>query len=228
MYALIAVVVGLVAGLARGGRFSHLASRPFRFGWLLVSGLVLQVLTELAHLPHLLDMTAVLVSYATLAMFAAGNLNLGGMGLVAVGLLLNIVPIALNGGMPVRPSAIVRSGIVRRADQVHTLRFGGKRHLERPGDQMMVLADILPDWVFHEVLSFGDLVLSMGIAAVVVNLLQPPRRHRRLARPPDTEGSAWTGTSNGGSHGSSNGSSNGAAAGNPLRESDAVGRPGTG
>jgi len=75
----------------------------------------------------------------------------------------------------------------------------------------MVLSDILPDWVFHEVLSFGDLVLSMGIAAVVVNLLRPPTRHRRDASARLSENAAP--------------SANGSRA---LRTAGAAGRPSSG
>jgi hypothetical protein len=63
-----------------------------------------------------------------------------------------------------------------RADEIPKLGFGGKRHLERPSDRLTGLGDILPDYVFHEVLSFGDLVMAVGIAAVFTNLLRPQRR----------------------------------------------------
>jgi hypothetical protein len=125
----------------------------------------------------------ILASYGLLGLFALRNLALGGMGVVALGLALNIVPIAVNGAMPVRGSAIVRSGLAHRPDDVGKIRFGGKHHLETSRDHLTALGDILPDWVFHEVLSFGDLVLSAGIAAVFVNLLRPARRRREADGP---------------------------------------------
>src|SRR5258708_9551501 len=73
--------------------------------------------------------------------------------------------------------------MVSRVDDAGRLAYGGKRHLERNGDRLMILGDILPDWVFHEVLSFGDLVMSVGIAAVFANLLNPDRRPRRWGTP---------------------------------------------
>jgi len=176
MYVVIAVVVGVVVGLLRGGRFSHLAERPFRSVWLLIVGVVLQAGTEIFHLPKTLDVVAVLVSYGSLALFAVRNLRLAGMGVVAIGLVLNIIPIAVNEGMPVRASAVVESGIVASRASVAGLRFGGKRHVATSADHLTVLGDILPDPLFHEVLSFGDLAMSVGIAAVVVNLLLPTRR----------------------------------------------------
>jgi hypothetical protein len=175
MFAVVAVLIGLVIGLATGGRLSHLARRSFGAVWLLALGVILQAVTEVFHLPKNADYIAVLVSYGALAAFAIRNLGLTGMGVVAVGLALNIVPIAVNRGMPVRATAIVDAHVAR-ADQIATLGFGGKRHLEGRGDHLTDLGDILPDWVFHEVLSFGDLVMAVGIAAVFANLLRPTRR----------------------------------------------------
>jgi hypothetical protein len=178
MYVVLAVALGVVAGFARRGRVSNLGERAFRSAWLLVIGVVLQAVTEIFHLPNTPDVVAVLVSYAALALFAVRNLGLAGMGVVAIGLVLNIIPIAVNQGMPVRASAVVESGIASNRAGVAGLRFGGKRHLATSDDHLMVLSDILPDPVFHEVLSFGDLAMSVGIAAVVANLLLPPRRRR--------------------------------------------------
>jgi hypothetical protein len=176
MYAVIAVAVGVVIGLLRGGSFSNLAEKPFRAIPLLMLGIGLQVVTEVTHLPNTVDMIAVLVSYAALALFAALNLQLAGMGVVAIGLVLNIIPISVNQGMPIKASALVRSGLYARESDIHHTRFGGKRHLAGPDDHLVFLGDILPDWLFHEVLSFGDLTMSAGIAAVACNLLLATRR----------------------------------------------------
>ena len=175
MFTVVAVVVGVAVGLATGGKVRNLGERSFKHAWLLVIGVALQVVTEVFHLPKSPDYALVLVSYAALAAFALSNLRLAGMGVVAIGLALNIVPIAVNRGMPVRASAIVEAKVARR-DQIATLDFGGKRHLEGPHDRFTVLGDILPDWVFREVLSFGDLVMAVGIADVFVHLLRAPRR----------------------------------------------------
>jgi hypothetical protein len=187
MYVVLAVAVGVVVGLIRGGRFHHLAEKPFRSVGLLALGFVLQVVTEVFRLPTTPDVIAVLVSYAALALFALRNLGLAGMGVVAVGLVLNIIPIAVNQGMPVKAAALVRSGIYSDEASIHHTRFGGKRHLAGPDDHVVFLGDTLPDWVFHEVLSFGDLTMSVGIAAVICNLLLPPNRRRVTA---ETTGNA--------------------------------------
>ena len=189
MFTVVAVVVGVAIGLATGGKVRNLANRSFRHAWLLVIGVVLQVVTEVFHLAKTPDYALVLISYAALAAFALSNLRLAGMGVVAFGLALNIAPIAINHGMPVRASAIVEAQIARR-DQVATLDFGGKRHLQGPHDHLTVLGDILPDWIFREVLSFGDLVMAVGIADVFVHLLRTPRRRLSAHHPSGAGGTS--------------------------------------
>jgi hypothetical protein len=109
--------------------------------------------------------------------FCVLNLRHAGMGVVFVGIALNLVVMGLNGGMPVRAEAIVAAGITTASEDVEALDFGTKRHLETEADLLPVLGDIIPVPVAGEVLSFGDLAMSVGVAAVLVNLL------RRRAHP---------------------------------------------
>jgi hypothetical protein len=168
MYVILAIVLGLVAGLAMGGRPRHLSDRSFRMLWLLVGGLVLQVTVEHASLAPALGYALVLASYACLLLFAFFNLHLRGMGVVALGIVLNLAPIAVDRGMPVRAGAVIQAGVSKHPESLH---LGGKRHLEGPNDTITPLGDTIPDFVFHEVLSVGDIVMSLGIAAVLAGLL---------------------------------------------------------
>ena len=45
---------------------------------------------------------------------AVANRHITGVAVVGVGLLLNLVAVAVNGGMPVRASALVAAGVVER------------------------------------------------------------------------------------------------------------------
>ncbi|MBW3668797.1 MAG: DUF5317 domain-containing protein [Actinobacteria bacterium] len=166
----VAVVVGLALGFLTGGRLDHLAERRFRLPGLLVAGLVVQATSgwfgDGATVP------LVLVSYVLLVVFCAANLAVVGMAVVLLGLSLNFLTIAVNGGMPVRRSAVVAAGIAEW-HEVDELELHAKRHLERPDDDLMVISDIIPVPVIHEVLSFGDLVMSVGVADVLFRLLKP-------------------------------------------------------
>jgi hypothetical protein len=186
----VAIVVGIVIGLLRGGRFDRLAEASFRLWPLLVLGIVVQgaaAFTADGAVP------LILASYVLLLAFTAVNLHHAGMGVVFVGIALNVAVIGINGGMPVRADAIVAAGIVERA-QIPTLDFGSKRHLETDDDRLTALGDIIPVPVAEEVLSFGDLAMSVGVAAVLANLLRRRRGPVDLELSPRSEGSASPGS----------------------------------
>jgi uncharacterized protein DUF5317 len=178
LFTAVAVVVGLALGLVTGGRLQHLADRRFRGAPLLVAGLVVQAASGRVGGDDL-AVPLVVVSYVLLLAFVAANLRLVGMGVVFVGLLLNFTTIVVNGGMPVRRSAIVAAGIKEWDELDGNLVLDQKRHLERPDDGLMSISDIVPVPGFRYVLSFGDIAMSVGVADVIVHLLRPlpARRH---------------------------------------------------
>ena len=172
MFIAVAIVVGVLIGLVRGGRFGNLGEAAFRLWPLLVLGVVVQgaaAFTGEGAVP------VILLSYALLIAFCAANLTHAGMGVVLVGIVLNLVVIAVNGGMPVRQDAIVAAGIASH-EEVRDLEFGAKRHLETDEDRLTFLADIVPVPVAEEVLSFGDLAMAVGVSAVLANLLRARQR----------------------------------------------------
>ncbi len=176
-----AIVSGIVVGLVSGGRLANLTHPSVRATQLVVAGVALQLLSEI------IDAAAVpliLASYGLLLVFTAANVHHVGMLVVLTGLACNFVVIAANGGMPVRPAAIVAAGGVA-AHEVQDLEFDNKHHLERPDDRLTPLADIFPVPVprFRQVVSFGDLVMAVGIADVIVHWL---RRSPRGAVPTHT------------------------------------------
>ena len=177
MFIAAAIVVGVLVGMLRGGRFSNLGDAAFRVWPLLVLGIVVQGAAAFTG-----DGTVplILLSYVLLLTFCAANLHHAGMGVVFVGIGLNLLVIGVNGGMPVRHEAIVAAGIVE-ADEVELLDFGAKRHLETEDDRLELLGDIVPVPVVGEVLSFGDLAMSVGVAAVLGNLLTKRRAPARAA-----------------------------------------------
>ena len=188
-YALVAVAVGLAAGLLAGGRFANLAARDFRAWALLPAGVVVQLVPDLVSAVEDAAFVFLAVSYACLAVFALCNLHIVGMAVVTVGLVLNLVPVLANGGMPVRPDAAVAAGITEW-DEIGRIEFDPKHHLETDDDRFMVLADIIPVRPLREVLSFGDLVMAVGIADVLFRLLRPAGARRRRRAPRDGEAPA--------------------------------------
>ncbi|HEX9969883.1 MAG TPA: DUF5317 family protein [Acidimicrobiales bacterium] len=172
----VAVAIGFALGLLTGGKLECLGERRFRLTGLLAAGLVVQVLS--GRFDGSAAVGVVIASYALLIAFCVVNVRLVGMALVLLGLVLNFTTIAVNGGMPVRRSAVVAAGIADW-DELDSLEVHEKRHLERPDDDLMAISDIIPVPVLGEVLSFGDIVMSVGVADVIVNLLKPLPARRR-------------------------------------------------
>jgi hypothetical protein len=180
-FSVFALVVGIALGLATGGRPRNIALRPLRGAMALGAAVVLQALPQLFDVTGAVGLACVIGSYVLLLAFALANIRLVGMPVVLLGLLLNVVVIVLNGGMPVRAEAIRTVDPQVNVDRID---FGAKRHLEDPGDRLTVLGDVVPVPAIDQVLSFGDLILAFGVGDVVFRLLKPAGavRHRRRRR----------------------------------------------
>jgi hypothetical protein len=172
----LALVIGLAAGLVRRGRFSALARTRLRAVPLLLAALVCGLIVDGIDVPRP-GIWAVVGLVAGLA-FAARNLHLVGMAVVGVGLALNLLPVAVNGAMPVRADALVEAGMVDEAD-LDRVSLEGAREIAGPDTRLDSLGDIVPIAFTGQVLSFGDLIMLVGLADVVANLMLQ-RRSRRL------------------------------------------------
>ena len=172
----IALSIGVIAGFVSGGRPSNISRRTVIGTGALIAAVLVQIIPWIVDASPSLGLICVIVSYGLLTAFALVNIRLIGMPVVLVGLLLNFAVITVNSGMPVRADAIRTVG-----RNPGSLEHTAKRHLENRDDQLEFLGDVLPVEPFHEVISFGDLILGFGLANVVFRLLQPapPLARRR-------------------------------------------------
>jgi len=155
----VALLLALLVVLVTGGSFRRLASVHLEHPWLLLAGFGLQIAVVAAPIPDGraddVGFAILLASYVLILGFGLANLRLRAMSIVVIGVAMNAVVIALNGGMPYRPPA--------GAELVTTV----KHRPERPGDLLTVLDDrILVRAPVNQLLSFGDLVLAVGLVAV--------------------------------------------------------------
>lgn len=172
-FTLAAMAIGFLVSLALGGRFRHLSGKSFRIWLLLPIGLLLQLLVQREGAPA--PFALLLLSYGCLIAFGVANWRLTGMWLIVLGFSLNLLCIAVNHGMPVSRTAIGSLGMQEPPD-------GVKHHLERPSDKLVFLGDIIPvPSPVDEALSFGDMIMTVGVANLLFNLMQPPRRDVRRA-----------------------------------------------
>ncbi|MDY7099612.1 MAG: DUF5317 family protein [Actinomycetota bacterium] len=165
---LAAVAVGLVIGLARRGRLRAIAGTSLRLPALLVGGVVLQAAATIFELPA--GLVFIIAAHVALISFCAANWRLAGLTVVSIGLSANLVAIVLNGGMPVRGDALVDAGLATAEEIDAGVTLRGERHVENDRDRLVFLGDIVPLRPTRQVLSFGDLIVLVGLADVAMNL----------------------------------------------------------
>ena len=136
-----------------------------------------------------------LLSYAVLIAVLVVNWRLRGFLVVLAGLVLNLVPIAANQGMPVSGTAIESVG--GSLKDIPRER-GEKHHLATDEDIIQPLADVIAvRSPFNTVVSVGDILMYVGAgvflaAAMMASPERPTRRDllpRRSVRPSTMSGS---------------------------------------
>ncbi len=177
----LAVTVGLALGLARRPAGRHLARPHVGQVGLLALGAGLNALSVV--LSGAAAVAALLASLAVLIAVAFANRHLTGVAVVGVGLLVNLVAVALHGGMPVRAGALEAAGI-------ESVELDAPRHLETEADALPVLGDAIPVPLAREVVSFGDLIVVFGAADAVRELSRRRARSTARAQRPDRTTSA--------------------------------------
>ena len=166
----VAVLIGLGIGLALPPRTTRFARPRVRLVPLLVLGVAGQLVANRMTGDGAVALG--IVALGLLVGFAIANLHLTGMGVMTIGLGLNLLVMLMNGGMPVSPRAL-------RAADVPAGELQGARHHERPGDNLTVLGDIIP--VGGQVVSYGDLIIAVAMADVVAHLVRRQRRQTPTA-----------------------------------------------
>ncbi|MEM8708180.1 MAG: DUF5317 family protein [Actinomycetota bacterium] len=171
----LAIVIGTVVGFARRGRLTALAgvrvASPLLFAVAVVCGLAV----DRFDLPA--PAWIAVAGLAAALAFTLRNLRLVGMAVVSVGIIANLVPIALNGATPVRADALVDAGMIDAAD-VDRVMLTGPRELSDADTMVSFLGDTIPLSFADQVVSFGDLIILVGLADVVANLMTRRRRRR--------------------------------------------------
>lgn len=186
MILLIVLALAIVIGLIRGGKLDRFGALPIRQGGWVLGALLLQsilIYGPWSDGPAARSMArgAMIVSYLLLIYFVWLHRALPGIRLVALGLCLNLLVIAANGGyMPASPEALSRIGYpaAKLAEGVGKRISGGKDIvLPREATRFGVLADIFalpPPFPWPVVFSLGDVVISAGVFVLVQRTMLAP------------------------------------------------------
>ena len=172
---LLSLVVGVTAGVLRRGRLDAMARTRVRHLELLAVALGAAFFVEVTDVGPTAAI-AVLGLGAGLT-FTVVNVHLVGMAIVSIGVCANLSAVALNGAMPVRPEALVEAEMVT-VDELDRVTLDGARELSDETTLLPALGDTYPVRWTGQVLSIGDLIMLVGVADVVANLMLQRRRRR--------------------------------------------------
>jgi hypothetical protein len=173
MFMLWAIPLGIVVGLLAGGRPASLAAFRFRWGWLAVAGLLVQVVLFTPTGDELAGPWGEAIYIAsTLAVFVAvlRNIRVPGMALVAAGALSNLAAITANrGAMPADPAALAAAGLEGAGEHTNSV------VLSDPALRLLTDIFAIPAWLpFANVFSVGDVLIGIGIVVVIVAAMRRP------------------------------------------------------
>jgi hypothetical protein len=179
VYAVVVIVAALIPLLTRGS-YTRLLDVHWRFRLVLFGGLGIQIALEYVTIPrahwHDVGFGLLVASYVLILAFAVRNLVLRGMGIVFIAIACNFVVIVLNQGMPFKVPVAWQAKSWAQPTVKH--------HPQQPDDKLRFLSDIIVlRSPFESAISFGDLILAVGLCDVAYNASRRPKSRRpRAAR----------------------------------------------
>jgi hypothetical protein len=178
----VAVSLGLLVGLLRGGSLGRLAYLPLRLPWLAGIAWLVQVALFISPLAPTLERWAAALHLASVGFVGAvvlANRAVPGVALFGVGLLLNAAVYAANGGfMPVSDRALLTVGSQATLEAMRSGARVQKTFLMRPDTPLWFLGDVLPVPLVGKVYSPGDVVAATGAFLLVAGGMGSRRQAR--------------------------------------------------
>ena len=191
MFILYAIPAGILAGLAAGGRLTGLGTLHFRWAWVFILGLAVQLVLFSDFVTERIGAAGVpiyVLSTLAVATAIAANIRIKGMPIVLLGAASNLVAIVANGGyMPASAAAMESLGMSAKA--------GYSNSSFVPDPALPWLTDIfaLPGWLpFSNVFSIGDVLIGLGVVVVMTFAMRSPVAPRTPMTPPGVHDNAPT------------------------------------
>jgi hypothetical protein len=169
-----------------GGRLGALVEVRLRRVWAIFLGLGLEIAAiDLPGLSEGVRAAMMVAAYPVLAVFLAANWRLPGILVVALGGALNLLAIAVNGGvMPASPAALAGAGLDPAAPGFQNSTAVSDPRLAFLGDVFYIPAS----WPLSNVFSVGDVLIALGVAWAVHGIcgsrLAPSRARSELESRP--------------------------------------------
>jgi hypothetical protein len=179
LFFLITIVTAVLAVLATKGSFGRLGQLGLVAMWALYVALGVQVVLEVVDFPSAriddLGFALLLGTYVLILAFCYVNRRVQGITIVAIGVMLNVLVIALNDGMPAKDTVAMRGGRTVHEPIERTV----KHKPESDHDRLRFLADVISlPGDDRSSFSVGDIVIAIGIIDVCFEGSRRPRRDR--------------------------------------------------
>jgi len=179
---LLVAAAGVAVGVARGGRVRGLRDpgvKAARLGLacLAVQCLVVVLPLRAVGLPLALGPVLLLAALATLVAVARPNFAVAGVPLFVLGVLLNLLVVLVNFGMPVPAGTLERAGIT--LEQPVPDRPDAKHVIEHDGTRLGPLGDRLAVRPLRTVTAYGTVIELAGLFLLLQHLVRGPGPFRR-------------------------------------------------
>ena len=173
MFILYAIPAGLLVGLALGGQVRALSTIRFRWAWVFMLGLAVQLVLFSDFVTERIGEAGVPIYVgSTLAVVGAiaANLRIRGMPMVLAGAVSNLAAIIANGGyMPASAEAIASLG---RAPKTG---YSNSSLVADPALPWLTDIFALPSWLpFTNVFSVGDVLIGLGVVVTIAAAMRSP------------------------------------------------------
>lgn len=183
MTILYAIPAGIVVGFLLRGHLDGLLALRFRWAWLAIGGLLVQVVLFTEFGDQLAgDLGPVVYVGSTIAVLLAllRNVRLPGLAIAAVGSLLNLAAIVANGGyMPADAAALAAAGFSGPGDHTNSVVLA--QPALRPLTDIFAIPAGVP---LANVFSVGDVLIAVGVAWAIAAAMRQP------TAPPEPAGAA--------------------------------------
>ena len=168
MIAVAALGLGVFAGAAAGGSFRGLTSVRLRFEAVLLAAFVFQGMARgrlVATSPTRWGMIAWVIASIAMILLLSLNLRRPGIPIAAAGILLNLLVVLANSGMP------VSVGHLASASHGISVRSAGFYVVANASTLGAAVSDTIPLTMLGQtyLLSVGDILLAVGVAVTIAS-----------------------------------------------------------
>ncbi len=186
MFMLYAILIGLLVGVAAGGRLDRLGRLRFRWGGLAIVALLVQVALFSGPVSTGIGDAGppiYVASSAAVLVVVLRNIRIAGLPIVALGAASNLVAIVANGGyMPAAPGALESLGKQVGAEYSNSREFAAAAMA--PLADAFAMPAAMP---FANVFSIGDVLIGLGVFVAIVWTMRDSTLDDRHRPAPDRD-----------------------------------------